>query len=182
MATPGGTLSGVLASLDRPGFTDGGLKNWSPAPYLSVLRCYREHCEKEVARVNRNLNGLSDDDKACLVNKPEEQVKRLEEAVAANGIVLDKLIELLEKASEEFVAAASANVHAAVPVGTKPVQMLLQALVREWSAEGLQERKVCHDKLLAALDEHSKQGSIDAYRVVVPGSSVGRLAFEVQSR
>eukprot|EP00434_Breviolum_minutum_P001834 symbB.v1.2.001624.t1/scaffold80.1/size342472/11 len=49
------------------------------AACLENFRQYRDLAAREVERVRRNLNGLSDDDKASLIRKPEEQVKAMEE-------------------------------------------------------------------------------------------------------
>ncbi|CAE7839991.1 unnamed protein product [Symbiodinium sp. CCMP2592] len=58
--------------------------DWAAASCLDNLRQYRDITSREVERVRRNLNGLSDDDKASLVRKPEEQVKAMEEAPQAH--------------------------------------------------------------------------------------------------
>mmetsp|Transcript_92465 Transcript_92465/g.220026 ORF Transcript_92465/g.220026 Transcript_92465/m.220026 type:complete len:353 (+) Transcript_92465:30-1088(+) len=157
-----------MASFERP-------PDWAAATCLENLRQYRDLTSREVERVRRNLNGLSDDDKASLIRKPEEQVKAMEEAVAATLTVVGKLEELLEK---EAQTAEKGSRGINTPVGTKPVQTLLQTFVREWSAEGLQERGVCFEKLLGAMEKSAKEAS----RVLLPASSLGRLAFDVASR
>lgn len=151
--------------------------DWAAASCLDNLRQYRDITNREVERVRRNLNGLSDDDKASLIRKPEEQVKAMEEAAAATLQLVEKLETLLRKESQMAEKGARGS-GVNIPVGTKPVQTLLQTLVREWAAEGLQERKACFDKLLGALDSHLTK----AGRVLVPACSLGRLAFEVSCR
>ncbi|CAJ1407032.1 unnamed protein product [Effrenium voratum] len=96
-------------------------------------------------------------------------------AVAATLTVVGKLEELLEK---EAQTAEKGSRGINTPVGTKPVQTLLQTFVREWSAEGLQERGACFEKLLGAMEKSAKEAS----RVLLPASSLGRLAFDVASR
>jgi len=91
---------------------------------------------------------------------------------------VERLETLLRKESQTSAAKKTKEPGINVPVGTKPVQVLLQTLVREWSADGQQERKACFEKLLGALDGHVKE----AGRVLIPACSVGRLAFEVASR
>lgn len=68
--------------------------------------------------------------------------------------------------------------NAGAPVGTKPVQLLLHTFVREWSAEGAQERQSCFDRLFAALEKHLDK----AGHVLIPACSLGRLALEVAAR
>ncbi|CAE7839989.1 CARNMT1 [Symbiodinium sp. CCMP2592] len=99
------------------------------------------------------------------------------DAVAATLQLVEKLETLLRKESQTAEKGARGS-GVNIPVGTKPVQTLLQTLVREWAAEGLQERKACFDKLLGALDSHLTK----AGRVLVPACSLGRLAFEVSCR
>eukprot|EP00931_Biecheleriopsis_adriatica_P112580 TRINITY_DN8723_c0_g1_i1.p1 TRINITY_DN8723_c0_g1~~TRINITY_DN8723_c0_g1_i1.p1 ORF type:complete len:366 (+),score=88.21 TRINITY_DN8723_c0_g1_i1:75-1172(+) len=152
------------------------------ATCLENLRQYAEYTTREISRVKRNLEGLSDDDKASLVKRPEEQVKAMEESIAATAVVLEKLAELLRK--EQAMQSKEESAPTRPAIGIKPVTTLLQTLVREWSADGLEERKECFDKVLGALDTHlkDKQGKSEAPpRVMIPGCSVGRLAFEVAS-
>lgn len=148
--------------------------DWAAAACLENFRQYRDLTTQEVERVRRNLNGLSDDDKASLVRKPEEQLKAMEEAVAATLSMIEKLKEVVKKEAE----TAERGRNAGAPVGTKPVQTLLHTFVREWSAEGAQERQSCFDRVLGALDKHLDK----AGRVLIPACSLGRLALEVAGR
>lgn len=148
--------------------------DWAAAACLENFRQYRDLTTQEVERVRRNLNGLSDDDKASLVRKPEEQLKAMEEAVAATLSMIEKLEEVVKKEAE----TAERGRNAGAPVGTKPVQTLLHTFVREWSAEGAQERQSCFDRVLGALDKHLDK----AGRVLIPACSLGRLALEVAGR
>mmetsp|Transcript_48541 Transcript_48541/g.155050 ORF Transcript_48541/g.155050 Transcript_48541/m.155050 type:complete len:361 (-) Transcript_48541:83-1165(-) len=159
---------------------------WVPALYQESIRSFCEHSLREVARVKRNLTGLSGDDQASLTWKAEDQVKRMEEAVAANLKFLEKLSELI---SEPQTVSDLESQQPCAPQGSKPVQTLLQTFVREWSAEGLEERRECFDHLLSALQCHLKTQLEQAMasgasppRVLCPGVQLGRLAYEVQSR
>uniref|UniRef100_A0A6U8XGW3 carnosine N-methyltransferase n=1 Tax=Zooxanthella nutricula TaxID=1333877 RepID=A0A6U8XGW3_9DINO len=157
------------------------LRPWSPQIYTDVVRAYGNHSVREVDRVKRNLFGLSDDDKAELIWKPEDQVGKMKDAVCANLAFLAKLSEAIQKAPALQGGDA--------PTGVKPVQTLLQTLTREWSAEGAEERRECFERLLGALDSHLQAKAEEAAtagtarpRVLCPGASLGRLAFEVQQR
>mmetsp|Transcript_54530 Transcript_54530/g.169299 ORF Transcript_54530/g.169299 Transcript_54530/m.169299 type:complete len:365 (-) Transcript_54530:99-1193(-) len=165
-------------------------QRWTPSVFLDAFRAYTEHSQGEVARVRRNLTGLSADDRNSLTWKPEDQVKKMEEAVSANLLLLNQLATFAE---EQLAAPATFADWGArrpcPPQGTQPVQSLLQMLVREWSAEGLAERRDCFDQLLGALDGHLRQqleqasaSGAAAPRVLCAGAQLGRLLFEVQSR
>jgi len=114
----------------------------------------------------------------------------MEEAVSANLLFLDKLAALAGEilATPAALADWGRQVPRA-PQGTQPVQHLLQMLVREWSAEGFEERRECFGRLLGALDTHLGPQRVQAAasggpapRVLCPGVQLGRLLFEVQNR
>jgi len=160
-----------------------------PSNFVDVFKAYSEHSKQEVERVNRNLTGLSQDDQDSLTWKPMDQVKKMEEAVAANLELLDKLAALTGEVLATPASFADWGEQLpCAPQGSQPVQSLLQSFVREWSAEGLQERRECFDRLLGALDGHLKQQAEAAAsggprpRVLCPGVMLGRLLFEVQAR
>lgn len=163
------------------------LKNpeWPFALDFDAFNCYREHARRELARVTRNLNGLSSDDVAELTRKPPEQIRVMEEAVAANNEFLDAVRNVMKRAVEQ--ASEAEKKAAAAPrkqpvVTSKHVQNLLNSFVREWSEEGLEERNECFQLLLdsmhAHLGAHLNQGS-QAQRVLCPTSALGRLPYEV---
>lgn len=102
-----------------------------------------------------------------------------------NQAFLSKLGELIE----EVPAPHDGRSPLEGAPSSKQVQMLLQTFTREWSAEGLQERAECNNKLLGALEAHLKQtreaatsSGAPAPRVLVPGCSLGRLPFDIQCR
>mmetsp|Transcript_44612 Transcript_44612/g.95886 ORF Transcript_44612/g.95886 Transcript_44612/m.95886 type:complete len:358 (-) Transcript_44612:72-1145(-) len=155
---------------------------WNSQTFLEVLRLYSVHANKEVARVKRNLFGLSDDDKGELTWKGEEQVQAMEDAVKVNIELLDKLGALLKEGPPKGL---DERTHIDAPQGSKPAQVLLQTFTREWSAEGLKERGECHDLLVSALDAHFKDKKDEAgskLKIAVPGASLGRLAFDIAQR
>eukprot|EP00931_Biecheleriopsis_adriatica_P112581 TRINITY_DN8723_c0_g2_i1.p1 TRINITY_DN8723_c0_g2~~TRINITY_DN8723_c0_g2_i1.p1 ORF type:complete len:364 (+),score=92.89 TRINITY_DN8723_c0_g2_i1:75-1166(+) len=153
---------------------------------LEDLRHYKEYCDREIERVRSNLNSLSEDDKASLVKKPEEQVKAMREGVEANMQLLDQLAKLLREEGAAADAEASSKEETSA-ARFKAVQVLLQTFVREWSAEGMEERSSGFSRLLGTLESHraSKEketGSKAVMRVAVTANSLGRLAFEVSCR
>lgn len=159
------------------------------AACLESIKQYREYATREVERVRRNLTGLSPDDQASLVWKASDQVQTMEEAVAKNSAFLDKLVEGIQSASTAAAETdrALGGLAVSLPTGTKPVQVLLQTLTREWTVEGEPERRECFKRLLGALDSHlgtQRQQAVASGaqppRVLCPGSQLGRLAFEVQ--
>ncbi|GMH89929.1 hypothetical protein TL16_g11609 [Triparma laevis f. inornata] len=58
------------------------------------------------------------------------------------------------------------------------VKSVLKSIVRDWSAEGAEERAQCYDPIIAGTQKHVTKGG----KVLVPGSGLGRLALELASR
>jgi len=161
---------------------------WTPAVHLEAIRAFGEHSQRELARVQRNLTGLSVDDKASLIWKPEDQVSKMQAAVKCNLEFLERAVALIKAAGPGAPPAADGQ-SAEMPQGYKTVQMFLQTFTREWSAEGLKERKGCFDRLLGAVDQHleaalKKAASSGAPppRVLCPGALLGRIPYEVKRR
>jgi len=160
---------------------------WTPAAALNVIKVYNDFAQRELTRVRRNLDGLSDDDRASLVRTPQEQVRVMKEAADANDKFLEAIAQLIQAAPASPQAAETCE--SCQAPSSKSVQHLLQLFVREWSAEGLAERRDCFEKLLGALDMHfgkeqhraSSTGG-DKPRVLCPGSQLSRIPFEVASR
>jgi len=158
---------------------------WAPAVFVEAIRQYGDHSHRELARVKRNLTGLSNDDKASLVWKAEDQIAKMEEAVKANLAFLSQLSDTIRQTPDPGNGEQAAE----MPCGSNPIQTLLQTFVREWSAEGDVERRECHDLLLGALDDHLKEQKEQALasekpapKVLVPGCSLARLPFDAKSR
>jgi len=154
---------------------------------LETIRVYAEHSHREVHRVKRNLTGLSDDDQASLTWKAEDQVQKMNEAVSVNLEFLGNIGNLIREVQASSSLPGLQGQPA--PQGSKAVQNLLQMFVREWSSEGLEERRECFDKLLGSLDSHlrpqldqAKVSGASGPKVLCPGVQLGRLFFEVLAR
>ncbi|RXK41707.1 hypothetical protein M231_00942 [Tremella mesenterica] len=65
------------------------------------------------------------------------------------------------------------------------IRSTLRSLVRDWSAEGAEERRACYDPCLQALQRHYQRLSVvekNRVKVLVPGCGLGRLALEIAAR
>jgi carnosine N-methyltransferase len=63
------------------------------------------------------------------------------------------------------------------------VRSTLRQCVRDWSAEGAAERRACYGPILDELERlYPDQSARSAIRVLVPGSGLGRLVWEVAAR
>jgi len=63
------------------------------------------------------------------------------------------------------------------------VDSVLKSLARDWSVEGIKERSVVYDRMLMALDKFLPLDTNGLPpRICVPGSGLGRLAWEIHSK
>jgi carnosine N-methyltransferase len=65
------------------------------------------------------------------------------------------------------------------------IRSTLRSFVRDWSDEGANERKLCYDPCLEALQQHWKAKQREdgtEIKVLVPGCGLGRLAMEIAAR
>lgn len=157
---------------------------------MAAIKNYHEFARVEVERVRRNLNGLSNDDKARLIRSPEVQVRAMEEAHANNSVFLEAYAQIVRDctAAADGLTAARGGLGTGTP-SSKALQGMLQTVVREWSQEGLAERRECLERLVGALERHlgsqrdvAKATGQAAPRVLCPGAQLARLPFEVLSR
>jgi len=139
--------------------------------------------------VTRNLNGLSDDDKAELIRSPEVQISLMQDAVNLNLAFLEKVASLIETGQKSLAADEQAKRAEVTIASQKSVEKMLFTVVREWSKEGEEERSECFQRLLGALESHlasardeAKTSGAARPRVLCPSAQLGRLPFEVQNR
>lgn len=160
--------------------------------HVDAIFAYRDHSHREVARVKRNLFGLSPDDIASLTWKPEDQVQKMQKAAEANIALLEKIADIMKQTQSSDGGPAGRQGRASScqgAAGIKAVQNLLQSFVREWTTEGFEERRGCFERLLGALDAHlgaslqeATTKGTSAPRVLCPGTLLGRLIFEVRRK
>ena len=68
----------------------------------------------------------------------------------------------------------------ATPSDMDKVRTTICQLYRDWSIEGLSERRSCYEPVLQDLSEAFKATSdLSAIRVLVPGAGLGRLVYEI---
>ncbi|THH05472.1 hypothetical protein EW145_g4773 [Phellinidium pouzarii] len=100
------------------------------------------------------------------------KLERLEEVTKVNSVITSKIAKMALDGLEGIVLQ--------YPTGDdlRNVRESLRHLIRDWSSEGAQERSVIFRSILETLsqvDESQRNG----IKVLVPGSGLGRLAWEI---
>ncbi|KAL7551201.1 hypothetical protein ACHAWF_014397 [Thalassiosira exigua] len=132
----------------------------------------------------------------------ESRARRFHEATVRNQFFLDSALryagvetsqDALRRAREGADGGGGSSRNPKMEWATEDqmskVDSVLKSLARDWSVEGLDERSAAYDRLLGALERHlpttsdrNSSGLAPAPRTAVPGSGVGRLAWEVRKR
>lgn len=112
----------------------------------------------------------------------------MKEAIRRNQAFLDAVVEFQDRTSpfsltdEDVTPIAGPSRTTARQVGK--VSTTLHQLMRDWSAEGEEERKQSYAPVLEELEKRLpvSPDMPGALKVLVPGSGLGRLAMEIASR
>ena len=107
------------------------------------------------------------------------------QAILANQRFLDAILSNHDE-SMSLASNQSARLSQLLSVDEElcdKVRSSLLMCVRDWSADGAEERAHCYGPLLEALRAHMPSGDEqdELKRVLVPGAGAGRLAYEIAS-
>jgi SAM-dependent methyltransferase len=67
----------------------------------------------------------------------------------------------------------------ATPNDVGKASSTIRQFYRDWSAEGIEERKVCYEPVLNDLLEFTDGRSPTGFKVLIPGAGLGRLVFDL---
>lgn len=125
-------------------------------------------------------------------NSSESKVrqKQLLDATIQNQYFLDWVLKYSGvPTSQEFIRlreSSGGSFEWVTEEQASKVDSVLKSVARDWSAECKDERAVAYDPIIEALETHLPvkdfYGSNCVPRVAVPGSGLGRLAWEIYSR
>mmetsp|Transcript_12127 Transcript_12127/g.25673 ORF Transcript_12127/g.25673 Transcript_12127/m.25673 type:complete len:445 (+) Transcript_12127:144-1478(+) len=164
--------------------------------FQNVCSAYRQYASFAMARWTSHeyrLKALPDSQQkllpAGLKFGTAEYSKRYEEyrnAVIRNQFCLDCILRHAgqphsqQQQQQQNNGANSANSHATDEQMSK-VSSVLKSLTRDWSAYGEAERRTAYDPVVAAVRKYLplRPRGQEPPRIVVPGSGVGRLAFDL---
>lgn len=158
---------------------------------LRVFSSHAAHCERILAKYQRDYQALPADQQAAL--SAAGYLNRIEKTQWCSR-ENQKFYDLVTAAHRQEAADA-----AAPPASQEGTQLamqlpsvalsqteadnlrsLLRQLMRDWSAEGAGERDAIYGPILKLLTEHfgggDDRGEIN---VLVPGAGLGRLAYEI---
>jgi len=169
--------------------------------FSAILRAFDNYPKwalANVARVERDYAILTQAQQALLGTA--DKIAQMRRAVNANALVLEKIIgphrehigapedrEDERNRTRVLVNRPDGNGTMFMPAeradfvpesDMEKLQSTLKQFVREWGAEGAAERAAAHNPALAALQLALPGGAARGDRVLLPGSGLGRMAWE----
>jgi len=152
----------------------------------NAFRSYKKHSINTVHKKEEYLNRLPiEHQKLLRKHGYQDTLDDLKQAVEKNMEVIQHILldvdGMFENVSHQKDAKEVDPRVRPTAMDMDKVQSTIKQIVRDWSSAGAEERAKCYDPLLAALDSlHPDNRHL--VKVLVPGSGLGRLAWEIASR
>ncbi|GJJ08527.1 hypothetical protein Clacol_002745 [Clathrus columnatus] len=102
-----------------------------------------------------------------------KKLDTLAETIEANALITTQISAMFGKLSDKFSPTSKPS-----PQALERIRDVLKQFVREWSSEGASERQQTFPYIFAILEKIPIEARITT-TVVVPGSGLGRLAWEI---
>ncbi|PVG01818.1 N2227-domain-containing protein [Serendipita vermifera] len=143
---------------------------------------YASATKSEIQNVRSKFNTLRGGHRRMAMELGYQQkIERMESAHRANHLITRRISSL---ATEEFPHLAKSptpsGLHSGpgTTVSTMKVRESLKHMVRDWSEEGKRERDAIYKPILSQLAKIPMEERRN-HKVLVPGSGLGRLAWEI---
>jgi len=167
--------------------------------YRRVIEAFDQYRRYSLATNNRrrkDLHRLPLEDQSLLREYPAK-LAEVDDRIRRNADVLDEIVFKAELAGlgpssalDPHLQLEHASDHLAPRVSAldaEKVRSTLRQLVRDWSSLGSAEREACYSPILQRLDRLADSLAIHVshraqIRVLVPGSGLARLVWEIANR
>ncbi|KAI9590756.1 carnosine N-methyltransferase isoform X2 [Glossina fuscipes] len=156
---------------------------------IAALRYYRTHLLNRVNKTTNYLNSLPKRHQDMLV-KYRHHLNVVRDCIDKNQMVIKKMLRdnlLLgggnagpEITQKDLDGHATKIRHQDM----EHAQSTLKAIARDWSMEGAEEREQSYKPIIDAIEHYynPKDLKINEIKILVPGSGLGRLTYELACR
>ncbi|XP_014240622.1 carnosine N-methyltransferase [Cimex lectularius] len=116
-------------------------------------------------------------------NKLEQLVKCIDQNSRIIRLIIQDIEKLFENVQHDWEQNPPSRPKLTVADVDK-VQITLKQFYRDWSKDGSEERLLCYEPIVAAIEERFPADTCrrEDIHVLVPGAGLGRLAFEIARR
>ncbi|GMH45968.1 hypothetical protein BSKO_13932 [Bryopsis sp. KO-2023] len=159
-----------------------------------AFRTYSSEAEHEVRRWDSNYSGLSDRHRALLIRQPRKY-QTARQCSQVNQLFFNAMLAAFDpklnpnQPVEYLRGASDAGDEAESAIGDRrpstadvdKVRYVLKNLVRDWSEEGANERKMTYGRILDEMKNLFRDWPDDRGppSILVPGSGLARLCVEI---
>ena len=153
---------------------------------INAFRLYKKHSINTIHRREEYLNKIPiEHQKLLRKHGYQDTLDDLKQAVEKNNEIVNHVLLDVDGMFENVLHKKDPKeVDPRVrptPVDMDKVQSTIKQIVRDWSSAGAEERAKCYGPLLDALDSLYPDNR-NLVKVLVPGSGLGRLAWEIANR
>merc|ERR1719427_489801 len=147
---------------------------------------YRTHSLRQVERKVKSFNCIPQHHQKMLPTLAK-RLHDTKDAVEANYAFIERIIQATEHMFSNSSVSAVQNARNRAPItgdDVDRVRTTLKQFVRDWSAEGAEERNKCYAPICKELDALYPSDSCNRedVSVFVPGAGLGRLMYEIAAQ
>ncbi|ESO98875.1 hypothetical protein LOTGIDRAFT_158828 [Lottia gigantea] len=154
---------------------------------LNGFKCYRNSALQRVKRAERYFDEIPERHRN-MIPYFKDHLATIRTCIDHNSQVVEVLIKdanyMFENSCQDI--EDENNLKGTVPSmqDVDRVKTTLKQFVRDWSAAGEKERKACYEPVLQEIESlyRSDVCNPSEINILVPGSGLGRLAYEIASR
>ena len=142
---------------------------------------YQVDTMRDIARMERNFKSLPPAHLALLPTPYTIRISNLISCCTSNYFFIIHLVHPHNDLFSHSILEDGKLQMEPLEVPYKNISKMrstLRQLVRDWSTEGLEERKMCYEPILNELTRVFK-GNFTEFKVLTPGAGLGRLTFEI---
>ncbi|RWS26675.1 UPF0586 protein C9orf41-like protein [Leptotrombidium deliense] len=151
---------------------------------INTYRSYRPHSLRRLARTSEYLSSLPESHRQKLL-KYQSHLEDVRNCIEQNATLMKEIIVDVSRMFENIEypnCEKGDNCRNAVrptTVDTEKTYSVLKQIVREWSADGINERKICFQPILNEINERFADRVKSEVSILVPGAGLGRLAYDI---
>ncbi|GAB6032003.1 hypothetical protein CHUAL_010380 [Chamberlinius hualienensis] len=153
---------------------------------VNAYKYYKKYSLQRVVKSESYLQSLPDHHRRLLANyeKHQQQVKvAIEHNYEMVKLIIKDVEALFENVKCEYGNENSNSVAIEIPsvMDMDKVQSTLKQFVRDWCAEGQEERNASYQPIIKELKDRfpATKRRLETVKVLVPGAGLGRLAYEI---
>jgi carnosine N-methyltransferase len=152
--------------------TDEELEQLHFKRIIKAFSTFSSRMNRRLCKHYQDWDKLDPTDQEYIIPEYKRRLDRISESFQVNQHFFDLIVHGHQNIEEEEDIRTTDRDY-------ENLRSTLRQLVREWSEEGAEERRVCFKPILDTLSKEFPQGCRNGISVLIPGAGLGRLAWEI---